>query len=193
MNRGDLVIALQGEHGKPRPALVLQSDLAANLTSTRTVALLTSTELAIPLIRIPIEPSEQNRLRTRSFVMIDQIFSASPRRFGDVFGHLDKHGHHRRQPSPRALPRHRELMPYAPGARPNPKLALGEPGLLEAFAAHRLVALLVELAHAVERHVEPPGEDLAELGLARPGRTVEEDVHPSRTALASAPLITLST
>ena len=90
MNRGDLVtVALQGERGKPRPALVLQSDLAANLTSTRTVALLTSTELDIPLIRIPIEPSEQNRLRTRSFVMIDQIFSASPRRFGDVFGHLD--------------------------------------------------------------------------------------------------------
>ena len=56
--------------------------------------------------------------------------------------------------------------------------ALGEPKLLEAFAAHRLVALLVELAHAVERHVEPPREDLAELGFARPGRAVEEDVHP---------------
>ena len=60
-------------------------------------------------------------------------------------------------------------MPYAPGARPNPKLALGEPVLLEAFAAHRLVARVVGFAHAVERHVEPLGEDLAELGLARPG------------------------
>ena len=75
-------------------------------------------------------------------------------------------------------------MPYAPGARPNPKLALGEPELLEAFAAHRLVALLVELAHAVERHVEPPREDLAELGLARPGRAVEEDVDARRGASA---------
>ena len=28
-------------------------------------------------------------------------------------------------------------MPYAPGARPNPKLALGEPELLEAFARRR--------------------------------------------------------
>ena len=41
MNRGDLVtVALQGEHGKPRPALVIQSDLFANLTSTVTIALL---------------------------------------------------------------------------------------------------------------------------------------------------------
>ena len=90
MKRGDLVtVALQGEHVKPRPALVIQSDLFANLTSTVTIALLTSAELDIPILRVPIEPSETNGLRTRSFVMIDQTFSASTRRFGDVFGHLD--------------------------------------------------------------------------------------------------------
>ena len=90
MNRGDLVtVALQGEHGKPRPALVIQSDLGGSLTSTLTVALLTSTALDIPLIRVPVEPSDTNGLRTRSFVMVDQIFSASPRRFGDIFGRLD--------------------------------------------------------------------------------------------------------
>ena len=90
MNRGDLVtVALQGEHGKPRPALVIQSDLFANLTSTVTIALLTSASLDIPIFRVPIEPSETNALRTRSFVMVDQIFSASTRRFGAVFGRLD--------------------------------------------------------------------------------------------------------
>ena len=90
MNRGDLVtVALQGEHGKPRPALVIQSDLFANLASTVTIALLTSAALDIPIFRVPIEPSERNGLRTRSFVMIDQTFSASTRRFGNVFGHLD--------------------------------------------------------------------------------------------------------
>ena len=90
MKRGDLVtVALQGEHGKPRPALVIQSDLFANLTSTVTVALLTSAALDIPIFRVPIEPSETNALRTRSFVMVDQTFSASTRRFGDAFGHLD--------------------------------------------------------------------------------------------------------
>ena len=83
MRRGDLItVALQGEHGKPRPALVIQSDLFAQLTSTVTVALLTSTALDVPLIRVPVEPSERNGLRKRSYVMIDQIFSAATRRFG---------------------------------------------------------------------------------------------------------------
>ena len=54
MNRGDLVtVALQGEHGKPRPALVIQSDLFANLTSAVTIALLTSTALDTGIFRVP--------------------------------------------------------------------------------------------------------------------------------------------
>ena len=90
MKRGDLItVALQGEYGKPRPALVIQSDLFAQLTSTVTVALLTSTALDVPLIRVAVEPSERNGLRKRSYVMIDQIFSATTRRSGQVFGHLD--------------------------------------------------------------------------------------------------------
>ena len=64
MKRGDLVtVALQGEHGKPRPALVIQSDLFAQLTSTVTVALLTSTPVNAPLLRIPIEPSQADGLQ----------------------------------------------------------------------------------------------------------------------------------
>ncbi len=66
-----------------------QSDLFAKLTSTVTVVLLTSTALDVPLIRVPIEPSQSNGLRKRSYVMIDQIFSAGTRRIGPVFGHLD--------------------------------------------------------------------------------------------------------
>ncbi len=90
MRRGDLVtVALQGERGKPRPALVIQSDLFARLTSSVTVVLLTSTALDAPLIRVPVEPSEGNGLRIRSYVMVDQIFSARPHRIGRVFGHLD--------------------------------------------------------------------------------------------------------
>ncbi len=70
MRRGDLVtVALQGEHGKPRPALVIRSDLFAQLTLTVTVVLLTSAALDVPLIRVPVEPSGNNGLRTRSYVM----------------------------------------------------------------------------------------------------------------------------
>lgn len=90
MKRGDLVtVALQGEHGKPRPAIIIQSDLFAELTFTVTVILLTSTALNAPLIRVPVEPSQRNGLQRRSYAMIDQIFSAGTRRIGPVFGHLD--------------------------------------------------------------------------------------------------------
>ena len=90
MRRGDLVtVALPGEHGKPRPALVIRSDLFVNLTSTTTIALLTSTETDVPLMRVPVEPTGTNGLRKRSFVMIDQVFSAHARRCGDVFGQLE--------------------------------------------------------------------------------------------------------
>lgn len=90
MRRGDLVtVALQSEHGKPRPALVIHSDLFTQFTSTITVALLTSTPLDAPLLRVPIEPSQANGLQRRSYVMIDQVFSTRTRGLGDVFGHLD--------------------------------------------------------------------------------------------------------
>lgn len=62
---------------------------AALLTSTVTAALPTSTALDVPLIRVPVEPSEENGLRKRSYVMVDQIFSAGTRRIGPVFGNLD--------------------------------------------------------------------------------------------------------
>ena len=90
MRRGDLVtIALQGEHGKPRPALVIQTVHFAQLTSSVTVALLTSMALDVRLIRVPVEPSEGNGLRMRFYIMVDQVFSARPHRIGQVFGHLD--------------------------------------------------------------------------------------------------------
>ena len=51
--------------------------------------MLTSTPVDAPLLRIPIEPSQANGLRQRSYVMIDQIFSARTRSLGDVIGRLD--------------------------------------------------------------------------------------------------------
>ena len=90
MKRGDLVtVTLQGDHGKPRPGVIIQSDLFSELTSTTTLAPLTSTERDAPLIRVPIEPNEKNGLRRRSYVMLDRISSSRQERLGEVFGTLD--------------------------------------------------------------------------------------------------------
>ena len=54
MKRGDLVtVALPGDFGKPRPALVIQAD-QFNDAATTTVLLISSTLVDAPLIRVPI-------------------------------------------------------------------------------------------------------------------------------------------
>ncbi|WP_161803595.1 type II toxin-antitoxin system PemK/MazF family toxin, partial [Burkholderia cenocepacia] len=63
MNRGSIVtVALQGDFGKARPALVVQSDLFAEHPSV-TLLLMSSAMVDAPLIRITVVPSEQNGLR----------------------------------------------------------------------------------------------------------------------------------
>ena len=89
MRRGDLVtVALPGDFGKPRPALVVQSDRFA-ATATVTVLLLTSTIVDAPLIRLDVEPAPENGLRSRSQVMIDKAMTVRRERLGPPFGHLD--------------------------------------------------------------------------------------------------------
>ena len=72
MNRGDFVtIAMQADFGKPRPALVIQSD-QFNEHATLTVLLVSSTLINAPLLRVTIQPSETNGLQKPSQVMVDK-------------------------------------------------------------------------------------------------------------------------
>lgn len=89
MRRGDLVTAaLPDDFGKPRPALVVQSDLFANHI-TVTILPVTSTAVRAPLTRLPVEPSPENGLHGPSFVMIDKAMSVRTERLGAAFGRLD--------------------------------------------------------------------------------------------------------
>jgi mRNA interferase MazF len=91
LKRGDIItVAPPGEFGKPRPALVIQSDLALPAT-TITFLPITSDLRRVPLIRVPISPSGQNGLLKPSEVMVDMIQTSSSNRIGKVVGHLDKH------------------------------------------------------------------------------------------------------
>ncbi|MGV6876727.1 type II toxin-antitoxin system PemK/MazF family toxin [Pseudochelatococcus sp. B33] len=89
MKRGDLVtIAVSGDYGKPRPALVVQDDAFSELTAV-TVLHLTSEINDWPLFRITIEPTEGNSLRKRSQVMVDRAVALPRSKVGPVFGSLD--------------------------------------------------------------------------------------------------------
>ena len=66
MMRGDLVtIAMQGDFGKPRPALVIQANPFREHTSV-TVLPITSTIVAVPLLRVTVPPGAENGLKDSS-------------------------------------------------------------------------------------------------------------------------------
>ncbi|ABC21777.1 type II toxin-antitoxin system PemK/MazF family toxin [Rhodospirillum rubrum] len=89
MKRGDLVtIAVSGDYGKPRPALVVQDDAFAALPSV-TVLQLTSDVHEEHLIRITVRPDEENGLRKPSQIMIDRAVTLPRAKIGTVFGHVD--------------------------------------------------------------------------------------------------------
>lgn len=90
MKRGDLVtIALQGDYGKPRPALVIQSDLFSEHPSV--VILPVTSELRdTPLFRVTIAPNEVNGLSRPSDVMLDKVQTVARDKIGSVFGRLSQ-------------------------------------------------------------------------------------------------------
>jgi mRNA interferase MazF len=90
MKRGDLVtVALQGDLGKPRPALVIQSDLFNETHPTVTLLPVTGEIRSAPLFRITVEPSEANGLKKVSQLMVDQAISVRRDRIGRPFGRIE--------------------------------------------------------------------------------------------------------
>lgn len=89
MKRGNLVkVSLPGAYGKPRPALVIQSDLFDEHPSV-TVLPITSELRDTPLFRITIDPNKENGLRKTSQVMIDKSHTVPKEKLSDPFGILD--------------------------------------------------------------------------------------------------------
>jgi len=90
MKRGDMVVvAMRGDHGKPRPALVIQSDLFNETHASVTVAFVTSTIVDAPLFRLTVEPSRSNGLRSLSQIMVDKATAVRRDRIGKAIGRLD--------------------------------------------------------------------------------------------------------
>jgi mRNA interferase MazF len=88
IRRGDVVtVALPGDYGKPRPAVVLQNDLMAELNSV--VVCPVTTDPTAAVFRVPLEPTPANGLERRSQVMVDKVTAVSRRRIGAALGSAD--------------------------------------------------------------------------------------------------------
>lgn len=86
---GDIItVVMQGDFGKLRPALIVQSD-QFNFIATLTVLPISSTLINAPLIRLTVPPNSDNGLRKPSQILIDKAMTLKREKFGKTFGRLD--------------------------------------------------------------------------------------------------------
>ena len=84
-----MIVAGPGDYGKPRPAIVIQSDRFLTGHASVTVCPLTTTLIDSPLFRLDVEPSQENGLQHTSQIMVDKIVTVPSRRIGKQVGSLD--------------------------------------------------------------------------------------------------------
>ena len=88
--RGELVtVAVQGSFGKPRPALVIQSDLFNESHPTVTLCLVSSDLRNTPLFRLTVSPTEENGLNAQTQIQIDKTMTVLREKIGPSVGRLD--------------------------------------------------------------------------------------------------------
>ena len=89
MSRGDVVIvAAAGDYGKPRPAVIVQSDAFPANHGSVVICQMTSELADAPDFRITIEPSPETGIRIRSQVMADKPVTIRRERIGQPIGRL---------------------------------------------------------------------------------------------------------
>jgi mRNA interferase MazF len=89
MKRGDVVVvAAAGDYGKPRPAVVVQTDAFPEAHASVVICQMTSEIVDAPDFRPTIEPAPENGLRVRSQITADKPVTVRRERTGQVIGRL---------------------------------------------------------------------------------------------------------
>ena len=91
MRRGTIVVvAAKGAYtGKPRPALIVQSDMFNATHASLTVCPITSDCVDAPLFRLTLPPGSRTGLENVSQVMVDKIVSVPRRAVSREIGQCD--------------------------------------------------------------------------------------------------------
>lgn len=82
-------MAASGDYGKPRPAVIVQTDALPAKHASVVVCQMTSDLIDAPDFRVTIDPDEQNGLRTRSQIMADKPVTIRRERVGRRLGSLE--------------------------------------------------------------------------------------------------------
>jgi mRNA interferase MazF len=90
MKRGDVVtVAVAGDYGKPRPAVIVQTDALPAAHASVVICQLTSEVGSTADFRVIVEPTTRNGLRARSGIMADKPVAVRRERIGVRIGRLD--------------------------------------------------------------------------------------------------------
>jgi len=90
VKRGDIVaIAIGGDYGKPRPALVIQSDKFDAIPSVTVLRMTSEVHEEEYLLRITVQPSVKNGLRLISQICIDKAVTIPRNKIGKTIGTLE--------------------------------------------------------------------------------------------------------
>jgi len=90
IKRGDFVLAASpGDYGKPRPTLVIQSNLFIELPSITVCPITSVLRDDADLLRITVEPNAENGLRQISQIAVDKTATLARKRFGEKIGRAD--------------------------------------------------------------------------------------------------------
>jgi mRNA interferase MazF len=89
VTRGEIyTAAARGAYtGKPRPVVILQNDLF-DATASITVCPFTTNPVEAPLLRLRIEPSDENGLDQPSQLMVDKVTTVPRSSLGERLGRL---------------------------------------------------------------------------------------------------------
>jgi mRNA interferase MazF len=91
MKRGDMVtVAAPGDYGKPRPAVIVQTDALPETHASVIVCQMTTDLVEAPDFRITIDPTDTNGLRMRSQIVADKPVTIRRERIGRRIGSLDE-------------------------------------------------------------------------------------------------------
>ena len=91
LERGEVVVCvLNGDYGKPRPAVIIQSNLFNSTHGSITVCPITSHLVEAPLFRLLISPAPDNGLKEVSQVMVDKIHSIQREKIRQKIGKLNQ-------------------------------------------------------------------------------------------------------
>jgi mRNA interferase MazF len=90
MRRGDVVtVTAPGDYGKPRPAVVIQSDVINQADPDSVIlTLITGAVRHAPLLRLTIDPTPENGLQKASQVMVDKLVTVRREKIGNTVGRL---------------------------------------------------------------------------------------------------------